>query len=402
MLMFTFSKPQSVMPTNKLFFLAILGVLFFTHCSPNQNDQEKQTEETTTMEATISKSAFGQTADGEAVDLYTLTNTNGIVVKITNYGGIVTSILTPDKNGKMEDIVLGFDSLPPYLVTHPYFGALVGRYGNRIAKGKFSIDGQEYDLAINNGVNHLHGGLKGFDKVVWTAEAIEGEEVGLKLNYLSKDMEEGYPGNLDVEVIYTLSNDNELKIDYTATTDKKTMVNLTNHSYFNLTGGTKRDILGHELMLNADQFVPVNETLIPTGELAPVAGTPFDFTKPTAIGLRVNDEHQQIQYGGGYDHCWVLNKGGDDLNMVGSVYEPTSGRFMEVFTTEPGVQFYCGNFLDGTLTGKGGVKYEHRYGLCLETEHYPDSPNQPDFPTTLLNPGETYQTTTVHKFFVKP
>lgn len=352
------------------------------------------------MKATITKSAFGQTAEGTPVDLYTLTNTNGIVVKITNYGGIVTSILAPDNTGQMADIVLGFDSLAPYLKTHPFFGALVGRYGNRIAKGKFTLDGKEYSLATNNMGNHLHGGLKGFDKKVWTAEIVEGDLPALKLNYLSKDMEEGYPGNLDVEVVYTLTNDNELKIEYTATTDKKTVVNLTNHSYFNLTGG-KEDILGHVLSLHADRFVPVDETLIPTDELLPVAGTPFDFTTPTAIGERVDADHPQIKFGGGYDHCWVLNKQGDEMSLLGSVYEPNSGRYMEVFTTEPAVQFYCGNFLDGSLTGRGGVKYGRRYGLCLETEHYPDSPNQPAFPSTVLNPGETYETTTVYKFSVK-
>ena len=388
------------MLTRTCLFVGLLCVILLTQCGPGQTSKEEQMEETTTMKSTISKSAFGQTTDGIAVDLYTLTNANGVVVKITNYGGIVTSILTPDKNGKVADIVLGFDDLTPYLGTHPYFGALVGRYGNRIAKGKFSIDGQDYNLAINNMGNHLHGGLKGFDKVVWSAEAIEDEEVGLKLNYLSKDMEEGYPGNLNVEVVYTLTNEDELNITYTATTDKKTVVNLTNHSYFNLTGGAKRDILGHELTLNADRFVPVDETLIPTGKLAAVAGTPFDFSSATVIGLRVDDEHQQIQYGGGYDHCWVLNKEGGELSLVGSVYEPTSGRSMEVFTTEPAVQFYCGNFLDGSLTGKGGVQYERRFGLCLETEHYPDTPNQPNFPTTQLNPGETYETTTVYKFSV--
>jgi aldose 1-epimerase len=371
-----------------------------TQCGPGQTSTEEKTEEDLSMKTTITKSAFGQTAEGTPVDLFTLTNANGIVVKITNYGGIVTSILAPDKNGQMADIVLGFDSLAPYLKTHPFFGALVGRYGNRIAKGKFTLDGKEYTLAANNMGNHLHGGLKGFDKKVWTAEIIEGDLPALKLNYLSKDMEEGYPGNLDVEVVYTLTNDNELKIEYTATTDKKTVVNLTNHSYFNLTGG-RQDILGHVLMLNADRFVPVDETLIPTGELAPVAGTPFDFTTPTAVGERVDADHPQIQFGRGYDHCWVLNKQGDEMSLLGSVYEPNSGRYLEAFTTEPAVQFYCGNFLDGSLTGKGGVKYDRRYGLCLETEHYPDSPNQPDFPSTVLNPGETYETATVYKFSVK-
>lgn len=384
-----------------LFTFSLLSLLIIAACGgPVQQTEEQQTEEETKMNATLSKTPFGQTKDGEAVDLYTLTNANGIVVKITNYGGIVTSIITPDKNGKMDDVALGFDNLAPYLEGHPYFGALVGRYGNRIAKGKFTLDGTEYNLAVNNMGNHLHGGIKGFDKVVWNAKPIEAEEVGLQLTYRSADMEEGYPGNLNVEVVYTLTNDDELRIEYQATTDKKTVVNLTNHSYFNLTGGAKRDILDHVLMLNADQYVPVDETLIPTG-VAEVKGTPFDFTTPTAIGARIDEEHQQLEYGRGYDHCWVLNKQGNELSLVGSVYEPVSGRYLETFTTEPAVQFYCGNFLDGSLTGKGGAVYGHRYGLCLETEHYPDSPNQADFPSTELNPGETYQTTTVYKFSVK-
>ena len=389
------------MQTKILLFAGLSWIILFTQCGSDKPPKEIQNEEKTTMSATITKAAFGQTKEGEAADLYTLTNSNGMIVQITNYGGIVTSIIVPDKDGNMEDVVLGFDNLDQYLEEHPYFGALIGRYGNRIAKGKFSLDGQDYNLAINNIGNHLHGGIQGFDKVVWTAEAIEGEEVGLKLNYLSKDMEEGYPGNLDVEVIYTLSNEDELRIDYKATTDKKTVVNLTNHSYFNLTGNAKRDILGHQLVLNADRFVPVDETLIPTGELAEVKGTPFDFNTPAAVGARINEEDTQLIRGGGYDHCWVLNRSGEGMSLVGSVYDPMSGRFMEAFTTEPAVQFYCGNFLDGTLSGKKGAVYKYRYGLCLETEHYPDSPNQPDFPSTELNPGETYATSTAYKFSVK-
>lgn len=388
------------MQAKNILFTGLTALLLLSSCGPGPSStEEEQTTEDNTMQATITKEAFGQTKEGQAVDLYTLTNANGMIVKITNYGGIVTSIIVPDKNGEMGDVVLGFDSLAPYLETHPFFGALVGRYGNRIAKGKFTLDGQEYTLATNNMGNHLHGGLKGFDKMVWEAEVIEGDEVGLRLHYLSKDMEEGYPGNLDVTVVYTLTNDDALKIDYNATTDKKTVVNLTNHSYFNFTEG-RRDILGHVLTLNADRFVPVDETLIPTGELAPVEGTPFDFTSPTPVGDRVDANHPQIQYGGGYDHCWVLNKDAGELGLVGTVYEPTTGRYMEVQTTEPAVQFYCGNFLDGTVSGKG-VAYEKRYGLCLETEHYPDSPNQPDFPSTVLTPGETYETTTIYKFSVK-
>jgi len=345
----------------------------------------------------IEKATFGKLADGAAVDLYTLRNANGMEARITNYGGIVVSLTAPDKNGQFADVVLGMDSLAGYEAGTPYFGALIGRYGNRIAKGKFTLDGKAYTLATNNMGNHLHGGLKGFDKVIWTATPVEGDEPALKLTYTAKDGEEGYPGNLSVEVTYTLQKDNALKIDYTATTDKPTVVNLTNHSYFNLAG--KGDILSHEVTLNADRFLPVSQTLIPTGERKPVAGTPFDFTKSTAIGKRINDSSDvQIKYGLGYDHAWVLTDTSASQKLAATVYEPTTGRVMEVYTTEPAVQFYTGNFLDGTLTGKGGVVYQRRTGLCLETEHYPDSPNQPNFPSTTLRPGQTYRTTTVYKF----
>jgi len=346
---------------------------------------------------TIETAAFGTTETGQSTELYTLTNANGLIVKITNYGGIVTSILAPDSEGKLEDIVLGFDSLQPYLDGHPYFGALIGRYGNRIAKGQFELDGETYTLATNNGENHLHGGLQGFDKVVWNAQPMPSDSsASLQLTYRSPDMEEGYPGNLDVTVVYTLTNADELHIAYEATTDQKTIVNLTNHTYFNLTGGAERDILGHELMIDADQFIPVDETLIPTSELRPVAGTPFDFRTPTAIGERIDMENEQLKIAGGYDHCWVLN--GEGMRLVARVHEPVSGRTVEVHTEEPGVQFYSGNFLDGSLTGKGGIVYEHRYGLCLETQHYPDSPNQLDFPSVILEPGETYSTRTIYTF----
>ncbi|WP_460985282.1 aldose epimerase family protein [Spirosoma fluminis] len=361
-------------------------------CNSNKEGDQK---------AGIEKTSFGQLADGQEADIYTLRNEAGMEAKITNYGGILVSLTAPDKNGTFEDVTLGFDSLSAYVKNNPFFGALVGRYGNRIAKGKFTLDGKEYSLATNNMGNHLHGGLKGFDKVLWTATPVEGNEPALKLAYTAKDGEEGYPGNLSVEVTYTLQKDNALKIDYKATTDKPTVVNLTNHSYFNLTGG-KSDILSHEVTINADRFVPVNETLIPTGELKPVAGTPFDFTKSTVVGARINDSTDtQIKYGLGYDHCWVFTDTSNKLKQGATVYEPTSGRVMEVLTTEPAVQFYTGNFLDGTLTGKGNVVYKKRTGLCLETEHYPDSPNQPKFPTTTLKPGETYQTTTVYKFSAK-
>ncbi len=349
----------------------------------------------------ISKSAFGSLPDGRTADLYTLTNANGMEVRITNFGGIITHISVPDKNGKFEDVALGFDSLAPYLTEHPYFGALVGRYGNRIANGRFTLDGNTYSLAINNGPNALHGGKSGFDKALWeTSEVLTDSTAGLIMKYVSKDLEEGYPGTLSVTVTYTLTNDDAIRIDYAATTDKPTVVNLTNHSYFNLTG-LKRDILGHEIFIDSDSLVAVNETLIPKGRLEPVSGTPFDFRSPAAIGARIDDHtDEQIRNGGGYDHCFVLNKSAERLPLVARVYEPESGRTLEVYTTEPGVQFYTGNFLDGSLSGKG-VTYTKRFGFCLETEHFPDSPNQPRFPGTVLRPGEKYETTTLYRFGVR-
>jgi aldose 1-epimerase len=349
------------------------------------------------VKESITKEPFGM-VEGKPVDLYTLVNHHGLVVKITNYGGIITSLLVRDRNGKLGDIVLGYENVNSYVKNNPYFGALIGRYGNRIGKGKFTLDGQDYVLAINNGENALHGGNKGYDKVIWDAREIKTREgVGLELAYLSPDGQEGYPGNLTIKVYYILTNRNELKVDYFATTDKKTVVNLTHHSYFNLAGaGT---ILGHELMLNANKFTPVDQGLIPTGELRNVAGTPFDFTQSVAIGARINQDDEQLRFGGGYDHNWVLNESGSGrLFLAGSLYEPKSGRFMEVFTTEPALQFYSGNFLDGTIEGKGGQFYSYRSGLCLEAQHFPDSPNKPDFPSTVLNPKEEYRQTTVYKF----
>jgi aldose 1-epimerase len=377
------------------FYLASLLVgLSLAGCQSTQSSQS-------TMQPTLTKAAYGQLPDGQAADLYTLTNANGMTVKITNYGGIITEILVPDKAGKFEDVVLGLDSLNDYVAGNPFFGALVGRYGNRIAKGKFTLDGQTYTMVTNNGPNHLHGGKKGFDKVIWKTEEMKTDEgVGLRMTYRSQDMEEGYPGNLDVTVTYTLDNENGLLIDYQATTDKPTVVNLTNHSYFNLSG-KEGTILDHQVMLDADSLVAVDATLIPTGKLIPVKGTPFDFTSPTAIGARIDDlNDEQIKNGGGYDHCWVLNRADQSLVRFATVHEPSSGRFMEAFTTEPGVQFYTGNFLNGKVAGKGKT-YGKRSGFCLETQHFPDSPNQPQFPSTVLRPGETYHTTTKFKFSVK-
>ena len=347
----------------------------------------------------VKREPFGKMADGKAVERFTLTNANGVVLQAINYGGIITSLRVPDRNGRLDDIVLGFDNLDGYLEDHPFFGAIIGRYGNRIAKGAFTLEGKTYKLATNNGVNHLHGGNKGFDKVLWTAEPVAGRNA-IAFTRTSPDGEEGYPGNLRVRVTYTLTEANELIVDYSATTDKATPVNLTQHSYFNLAGQASGDILGHQLMINADRYTPVNDTLIPTGELAPVAGTPFDFRKSTAIGERINQKDAQLTNGKGYDHNWVLNRKGDGRQLAARVVEPKTGRTLEITTTEPGIQFYSGNFLDGTLTGKAGAVYKHRTGFCLETQHYPDSPNQPKFPSTILKPGAEYKTSTVFTFGV--
>jgi aldose 1-epimerase len=348
---------------------------------------------------TITRSEFGKTKDGTPVQLYTLTNAQGMKATISNYGGTITTLRVPDRNGKVADVVLGFDSIDGYLTRHPYFGCIVGRYANRIAKGTFTLEGKKYTLAKNNGENHLHGGLKGFDAQVWQAEEIKTDRgPALKLTYTSPDGEEGYPGTMKAAVTYTLTAENELRIDYHAATDKPTVLNLTNHSYFNLAGQGSGDILQHEVLLNADRFTPVDSTLIPTGELRPVAGTPMDFRASTPIGKRIDADDEQIRYGKGYDHNWVLNKKPDELALAARVYEPTSGRVLEVLTTEPGVQLYCGNFLDGTVVGKGGKAYKHRYGFCLETQHFPDSPNQPNFPSTVLRPGQEFKSTTVFKF----
>ena len=342
--------------------------------------------------------------DFDAIKLYTFKNKSGMQVKITNYGAIVTAILVPDRDGKLGDITLGYNRVEDYInaVDKPYFGAIVGRYGNRIANGEFTIDGETYSLATNNGPNHLHGGVIGFDKVVWDAELVGGEGwSGLELSYLAKDKEEGYPGNLSIKVTYKLTDDNELIVDYLATTDKATPVNLTQHSYFNLKGEGEGDILDHEFMINAAKYTPVDSTLIPTGELKAVAGTPFDFTVAKPVGRDIGMTDEQLEFGLGFDHNFVLNREGEGLSLAARVHEPTTGRVMEIATTEPGIQFYCGNFLDGRLKGKSGKPYVHRGGFCLETQHYPDSPNQKNFPTTILKPGEEYRTTTVFKFSAK-
>ncbi len=347
---------------------------------------------------TVTKQSYGKTAAGENVDLYTLRNSKGVEAKITNYGGILVSLKVPDRNGKFDDVVLGFNDLESYLTKNdPYMGALIGRYGNRIAKGRFTLNGVEYKLAVNNGEKHLHGGIKGFDKVIWTGHEMKTPAgPAVVLTYLSKDGEEGYPGNLNVRVVYTLTNNNELKIDYSATTDKDTVTNLTHHSYFNLAGEGNGDILSHIVTINANRFVPTDAGSIPTGELKSVAGTPFDFLKPTAIGTRINQDDEQLKFGNGYDHTWVIN--GRGMRLAATAYEATSGRVMLVWTTEPGVQFYTGNFLNGTLTGKSGKVYARRNGFCFETQHYPDSPNQPSFPTTTLKKGQTLKSTTIYRF----
>jgi len=333
--------------------------------------------------------------------LYTLTNSHGVEVRAMNYGGIILSMRVPDRKGQFADIVLGHDTLEGYIPNPPYFGAIIGRYANRIANGTFTLDGKTYTLPKNDGPNTLHGGTtRTFDRVVWDAEPMKGN-TGVVFSYLSKDGEEGFPGNLKIKVTYVLTESNELMVDYEATTDKDTPINVTQHSYFDLAGEGTSDILNHEIMINADRFTPVDKNLIPTGELRPVKDTPLDFTKPMKIGARIDDNYDQLVLGHGYDHNFVINRKSEGLTLAARVYEPTSGRVLEVSTTQPAIQFYTGNFLDGTITGKQGHVYKRRYGFCLETQHFPDSPNHQNFPSTILKPGETFRQKTVFKFSAK-
>lgn len=346
----------------------------------------------------IEKTVFGLMPDGREAHLFTLRNATGMAVEITNYGGYIVSCTAPDKRGNQENVVLGLPTLADYLKRPSSLGPIIGRYANRIANGKFTLDGKDYVLATNTSGNHIHGGRVGFDKKLWTATPVDGAEPALKLHYTSPDGEENYPGTLSVDVVYTLQKDNALRIDYRATTDKATVINLTNHTYFNLSG-MKRDVLNQELMMKADKFLPTDKTQIPTGELRSVTGTAFDFTKFTAVGTRISDTTDtQIRYGSGYDHCWVFTDTSTKLKLGATVYEPVSGRLLEMYTTEPAVQLYTANHLNGTFRSKDGIAYTRRFGLCLETQHFPDSPNHPNFPTTTLRPGETFRSTTVYKF----
>ncbi len=387
----TFSKNHSLL---LLFSMAML----LLQCQGPQDANESMETKAT---PTLTSQSYGKTPDGQEVAEFTLRNTAGMELKVITYGGIITSWTAPDKDGKYENIVLGYDNLEQYIASNPYFGAIIGRYGNRIAKGQFSLNGENFQLETNDGPNHLHGGVKGFDKVVWNGQGETNENAAiLTLTYTSADGEGGYPGTMEIAVVYKLDNDNQLIVSYQATSDKTTIVNLTQHSYFNLSGDFSQTILDHELSIDADKFLPVDETLIPTGELTDVSGTPFDFRSPKAIGKEVEAEDEQLVRGKGYDHCWALNNPGS-FRKVATVVHPTSGRQLEIATDEPGIQFYGGNFLDGTLPMPGGGTYAYRTGFCLETQHYPDSPNQPDFPSVVLEPGQKYTSKTSFKFSTK-
>jgi aldose 1-epimerase len=382
----------------------IAAVVFAGHIGNAMQPAGKGQAAQAAKKAAVTRTSFGHMPDGTPVDLFTLTNPNGVEIRTIPYAAIIVSVRVPDRTGTFDDVVLGFDALDRYLGDNPHFGAVVGRYGNRIAKGRFTLDGKVFQLATNNGANHLHGGVKGFDKRLWRGETFErGGNVGVAYTLTSRDGEESYPGTVNARVTYTLKPSNELVIDYEATTDKATPINLTQHSYFNLAGDGSGDILAHELTIDADHFTPVDEGLIPTGEIAPVGGTPFDFRKSTAIGARISNDNTQLRYGKGYDHNWVLNGHGSQsagLVHAARVVDPKTGRTLDLSTTQPGLQFYTGNFLDGTIHGKSGRVYQQRHGLCLETQHFPDSPNHPNFPSTIVRPGEHYQSQTVFAFGV--
>ncbi|WP_417887869.1 aldose epimerase family protein [Zunongwangia sp.] len=386
------------------FFGIFSFLLFLTNCKGDQKSEEKKDAKKIEQAENdfLTERVYGKTKDGKEISEFTLVNDAGVEVKIITYGGRITSLKVPDKNGQLADVVLGFDNLKQYTSEHPYFGALIGRYGNRIANGQFSLDGEDYQLPQNDNGQSLHGGDKGFDKVIWTAKESENDPNSLILTYKSKDGEMGYPGNLSVTVTYTLTEDNSLDVLYEAETDKKTVINLTQHSYFNLSGDFSTKITNHIVQIDADHFLPVNDKLIPTGELRPVKGTPFDFTSPKEVGKEISVKNKQLELANGYDHCWTLNNQEDAMHFAASAYHPESGRFLEVYTTEPGIQFYTGNFLDGTLPMQGGEgTYAQRTGFCMETQHYPDSPNQEKFPSTVLSPGEKYSSKTTFKFSVK-
>ena len=382
---------------NKNFVLIIISFFFLGNCKNPKNDNKMRKNK-----VSITKSFYGKTKDNKKVDLYSFKNENGMQVDIINYGGIITSLKVPDKNGETEDIVLGYNKLEDYINENPYFGSIIGRYGNRIAKGKFNLNGNQYTLATNNDENHLHGGNIGFDKVIWEAETkINSNSSSLILKYLSRDMEEGYPGNLYTTVTYKITNDNSVEIKYEAQTDKTTVINLTQHSYFNLSGDFNQSILNHKVKINANQFLPVNKSLIPTGNKLNVSMTPFDFRNYKEIKKDINADDLQLNYGNGYDHCWVLNDYKNGYRLIASAYHEESGRLMEVYSDQPGLQFYTGNFLDGSLPQKGEGFYNFRSGFCMETQHFPDSPNQLDFPSVTLNPNEKYNSKTTYKFKVK-
>ena len=382
---------------NKNFVLIIISFFFLGNCKNPKNDNKMRKNK-----VSITKSFYGKTNDNKKVDLYSFKNENGMQVDIINYGGIITSLKVPDKNGETEDIVLGYNKLEDYINENPYFGSIIGRYGNRIAKGKFNLNGNQYTLATNNDENHLHGGNIGFDKVIWDAETkINSNSSSLILKYLSRDMEEGYPGNLYTTVTYKITNDNSVEIKYEAQTDKTTVINLTQHSYFNLSGDFNQSILNHKVKINANQFLPVNKSLIPTGNKLNVSMTPFDFRNYKKIKKDINADDLQLNYGNGYDHCWVLNDYKNGYRLVASAFHEESGRLMEVYSDQPGLQFYTGNFLDGSLPQKEEGFYNFRSGFCMETQHFPNSPNQPDFPSVTLNPNEKYNSKTTYKFKIK-